>query len=50
MKATSRRPTRLPHCLENLHGKYAITAETIETKRAESAVKLSTFLRELGYA
>ncbi len=35
--------------LENLHGKYAVTAKQIEAKRDEAAVKLKGFLVELGY-
>jgi len=35
--------------LENLHGKYAVTAKQIETKRDEAAAKLKGFLVELGY-
>jgi type I restriction enzyme M protein len=35
--------------LENLYGKYAVTAKQIETKRDEAAVKLKGFLAELGY-
>ena len=35
--------------LENLHAKYAVTAKTIEAKRDAEAVKLKTFLAELGY-
>jgi type I restriction enzyme M protein len=35
--------------LENLHGKYAITAKQIEAKRDEAAAKLKGFLVELGY-
>jgi type I restriction enzyme M protein len=36
--------------LENLHAKYAITAEDIETRRDAAAKKLVRFLEELGYA
>ncbi len=35
--------------LENLHAKYAVTAQAIEAKRDVEAVKLKTFLKELGY-
>ncbi|MEK6284363.1 MAG: class I SAM-dependent DNA methyltransferase [Acidobacteriota bacterium] len=35
--------------LENLHAKYAVTAKDIEAKRDAAAVKLKTFLSELGY-
>ena len=35
--------------LENLHAKYAVTAKDIEAKREAEAVKLKTFLAELGY-
>jgi type I restriction enzyme M protein len=35
--------------LENLHAKYAVTAEGIEKKRDEAAAKLKGFLKELGY-
>ncbi|MEQ1848227.1 MAG: hypothetical protein ABL983_21925, partial [Nitrospira sp.] len=35
--------------LENLHAKYAVTAKVIEAKRDSEAVKLKTFLVELGY-
>ena len=35
--------------LENLHGKYAVTAKQIEAKRNEAAAKLKAFLVELGY-
>ena len=35
--------------LENLHAKYAVTAEAIETKRDTEAAKLKKFLAELGY-
>ncbi|MBU2854955.1 type I restriction-modification system subunit M [Acidithiobacillus ferriphilus] len=35
--------------LENLHGKYAVTAKQIEAKRDEAAAKLRGFLVELGY-
>jgi type I restriction enzyme M protein len=35
--------------LENLHAKYAITANDIEAKREVRAVKLKRFLVELGY-
>jgi type I restriction enzyme M protein len=35
--------------LENLHLKYAVTAEEIEKKRDEAAAKLKGFLKELGY-
>jgi type I restriction enzyme M protein len=36
--------------LENLHSKYATTAEDIEKRRDATAKKLKGFLRELGYA
>ena len=35
--------------LENLHSKYAVTAEEIEKKRDAAAAKLKGYLRELGY-
>ena len=35
--------------LENLHAKYAVTAQDIETKRDAEAAKLKTFLKKLGY-
>jgi type I restriction enzyme M protein len=35
--------------LENLHGKYAVTAKQTEAKRNEAAAKLKGFLVELGY-
>lgn len=35
--------------LENLHAKYAVTAQTLEEKRASATAKLKTFLKELGY-
>ncbi|MCB2203860.1 type I restriction-modification system subunit M [bacterium] len=35
--------------LENLHAKYAVTAEDIEAKREEATAKLQGFLEELGY-
>ena len=35
--------------LENLHGKYAVTAKQIEARRDEAAAKLKGFLVELGY-
>ncbi len=35
--------------LENLHGKYAVTAKTIESRRDAAALKLKGFLVELGY-
>jgi type I restriction enzyme M protein len=35
--------------LENLHGKYAITMQAIETKRNAAALRLRDFLSELGY-
>jgi type I restriction enzyme M protein len=34
---------------ENLHAKYAVTAQAIETKRDTAAAKLKGFLKELGY-
>ena len=36
--------------LENLHAKYAVTAEDIEKRRDAAAAKLKGFLGELGYA
>ena len=36
--------------IENLHAKYAVTAEDIEKRRDEAAAKLKGFLGELGYA
>jgi type I restriction enzyme M protein len=36
--------------LENLHAKYAITAEDIEKRRDAAGKKLKGFLKELGYA
>jgi type I restriction enzyme M protein len=35
--------------IENLWGKYAVTAKTIEADRDEAAEQLQTFLVELGY-
>jgi type I restriction enzyme M protein len=35
--------------IENLHAKYAVTAQAIEAKRDAEAAKLKTFLKELGY-
>lgn len=35
--------------LENLHAKYAVTAQAIEAKRDAEAAKLKAFLKELGY-
>ncbi len=35
---------------ENLHAKYAVTAEDIERQRDAAAPKLKDFLGELGYA
>jgi type I restriction enzyme M protein len=35
--------------LENLHGKYAVTAKQIEATRDEAAARLKGFLVELGY-
>jgi len=35
--------------LENLHAKYAVTADSIEAQRDAAATKLKTFLAELGY-
>ena len=35
--------------LENLYGKYAVTAKDIEARRDEAAEKLKGFLVELGY-
>jgi type I restriction enzyme M protein len=35
--------------LENLHAKYAVTAKEIEARRNVAAVKLKSFLGELGY-
>ncbi len=35
--------------LENLHAKYAVTAQAIEAQRDAEAAKLKTFLKELGY-
>ncbi len=35
--------------LENLHAKYAVTAEEIEERRDGAAKKLKGFLQELGY-
>lgn len=35
--------------LENLHAKYAITAEAIEANRNVAAAKVNIFLAELGY-
>ena len=39
----------LSAALENLHAKYAVTAQAIEAKRDAEAAKLKTFLKELGY-
>ena len=36
--------------IENLWGKYAVTAKQIEAERDEAARELQGFLRELGYA
>ncbi len=36
--------------IENLWGKYAVTAKTIETERDAASVRLQVFLVELGYA
>ena len=36
--------------LQNLHDKYAVTAEEIEKRRDAAAKKLGGFLEELGYA
>lgn len=36
--------------LENLHGKYAVTAKAIEARRDAASGKLNAFLAELGYA
>jgi type I restriction enzyme M protein len=36
--------------LENLHAKYAVTAQTLEEKRTAATAKLKTFLKELQYA
>jgi len=36
--------------LENLHSKYAVTAEDIEKRRDAAAKKLKGALGELGYA
>ncbi len=35
--------------LENLHAKYAVTAQAIESQRDAAAAKLKGFLKELGY-
>jgi len=35
--------------IENLWGKYAVTAKTIEEQRDEASEKLKTFMVELGY-
>ncbi len=35
--------------LENLHAKYAVTAQAIEANRDAEAAKLKAFLKELGY-
>ncbi len=35
--------------LENLHAKYAVTAQAIEAQRDAEAAKLKDFLKELGY-
>ena len=35
--------------IENLYAKYAVTAKAIEVRRDAEAVKLKTFLAELGY-
>ena len=35
--------------LENLHGKYAVTAKEIEARRDAAVAKLKGFLAELGY-
>ena len=36
--------------IENLWGKYAVTARTIETERDDASEQLQSFLVELGYA
>ncbi len=35
--------------VENLHAKYAVTAQTIEQNRTAATAKLKMFLKELGY-
>jgi type I restriction enzyme M protein len=35
--------------LENLHAKYAVTAQALEARRATATAKLHGFLKELGY-
>ena len=46
LRADSR---QLLSALENLHGKYAVTAEDIQAKRDQAAAKLKAYLEELGY-
>lgn len=41
--------TELTKAVENLHNKYAVTAETIANDRNEATRALDTFLKELGY-
>jgi len=35
--------------IENLHGKYAVTAEKIEEARDKASAQLHEYLAELGY-
>jgi len=35
--------------LENLHAKYAVTAKELEAKRDETAAKLESYMKDLGY-
>lgn len=37
------------HAIENLWGKYAVTAKTIEEERDQATIQLKAFLAELGY-
>lgn len=37
------------NAIENLHGKYAVTAQAIEDARDKASAKLHGFLEELGY-
>lgn len=41
--------TELVKAVENIHGKYAVTAEQIVKARDEATGELDTFLKELGY-
>jgi type I restriction enzyme M protein len=41
--------TELIKAVENLHNKYAVTAETIANDRDDATKALDDFLKELGY-